>query len=236
MIHVVLVELKIPENIGFIARVMKNFGYERLYLYRCNLTQDSLKTSANAKDLLEKAEIVEDLQTFLSKFNLIVGTTGISGGDYRYFRKPMMTPEELRNFIEGEVAILFGREDFGLFNEELEKCHLLVKIPTSDAYPVMNVSHAVAVILYVLQNSAKSGKKENLATAEDLEVLVSRVSELLDIIEFPERRKRREIVTLRRVLGRARMRDYEFESIMGIFTKTISCIKRLETEKKKSLQ
>lgn len=234
MIHVVLVELKIPENIGFIARVMKNFGYERLYLYKCNLTQDSFKTSANAKDLLEKAIKVEDLNSFLSRFNLIVGTTGISGGEYRYFRKPMMTPEELREFIEGEVAILFGREDFGLYNEELEKCHVLVKIPTSEVYPVMNVSHAVAVILYVLSSSVEKSKVENLARTEDLEVLISKVSELLDLIQFPERRKKREIVTLRRVLGRARMRDYEFESIMGIFTKTISRIKRLETEKKKS--
>ncbi|MEM4565813.1 MAG: RNA methyltransferase [Archaeoglobaceae archaeon] len=235
MIHVVLVELKIPENVGFIARVMKNFGYEKLYLYKCNLTQDSFKTSANAKDLLEKAEILEDLYNFLSKFNLVVGTTGISGGDYRYFRKPMITPEELRNHIEGEVAILFGREDYGLFNEELEKCHLLVKIPTSDAYPVMNVSHAAAVILYALRD-LKQEREERLATVGDLEVLISKVSNLLDLINFPERRKKREIVTLRRVLGRARMRDYEFESIMGIFTKTISYIKKLETEKKKSFQ
>ncbi|MEM0353913.1 MAG: RNA methyltransferase [Archaeoglobaceae archaeon] len=227
MIHVVLVELKIPENVGFIARVMKNFGYEKLYLYKCNLTQDSFKTSANAKDLLEKAEILEDLYTFLSKFNLVVGTTGISGGDYRYFRKPMMTPEELRNHIEGEVAILFGREDYGLFNEELEKCHVLVKI--------MNVSHAAAVILYALRD-LKQEREERLATVGDLEVLISKVSNLLDLINFPERRKKREIVTLRRVLGRARMRDYEFESIMGIFTKTISYIKKLETEKKKSFQ
>ncbi|MFN3384421.1 MAG: RNA methyltransferase [Archaeoglobaceae archaeon] len=233
MIHVVLVELKIPENIGFVARVMKNFGYEKLYLYKCNLTQDSFKTSANARDLLEKAEVVEDLYTFLSKFNLIVGTTGISGGDYRYFRKPIITPEELRNYVEGEVAILFGREDFGLFNEEIEKCHLLVKIPTSEVYPVMNVSHAVAVILYALQ-ALKLDKEERLATAGDIEVLISKISELFDLINFPERRRKREIVTLRRVLGRARMRDYEFESIMGIFTKTISHIKRLETEKKKS--
>lgn len=233
MIHVVLVELKIPENIGFIARVMKNFGYEKLYLYKCNLTQDSFKTSANAKDLLERAEIVDDLYAFLSKFNLIVGTTGISGGDYRYFRKPIITPEELRNYIEGEVAILFGREDFGLFNEELEKCHLLVKIPTSEAYPVMNVSHAVAIILYVLKD-LELRKEERLATARDIEILISKVSELFDLINFPERRRKREIVTLRRVLGRARMRDYEFESIMGIFTKTISWLKRVETEKEKS--
>ncbi len=232
MIHVVLVELKIPENVGFIARVLKNFGYENLWLYKCKVTEESFKTAANARDLLEKARKIEDLNSFLSKFNLVVGTTGISGGDYRYFRKPMLTPNELKEFIEGEVAILFGREDYGLLNEELEMCHVLVKIPTSDIYPVMNVSHAVAVILYEL--SSKKTSEEKLATAGDIEIMINKVSELMELIDFPAVRRKREIVTLRRVLGRARMRDYEFESLMGIFTKTISFIKRLKTEKEKS--
>jgi len=226
MIHVVLVELKIPENIGFIARLLKNFGFENLYLYRCKVTEESFKTAANAKDLLEKAVVVEDLFPFLSKFNLIVGTTGISGGDYRFFRKPLLTPEELLDYIEGDVAILFGREDFGLLNEELERCHVLVKIPTSEEYPVMNVSHAAAVLLYLL--SKKEPPKENLARAEDLEILIRKVAELLDLIEFPKQRKRRELITLRRVLGRARLRDYELQTIFGIFQKTISAIERLK--------
>ncbi|MCS7118876.1 MAG: RNA methyltransferase [Archaeoglobaceae archaeon] len=232
MIHVVLVELKIPENIGFIARVLKNFGYENLYLYRCNVAEESFKTAANAKDLLKKAKIVEDLNSFLSNFNLVVGTTGISGGDYRFFRKPIITPEGLRDFIGGDTAILFGREDFGLLNEEIEKCHALVKIPTSDAYPVMNVSHAVAVILYTLRDLKRGDEK--LVTAGEIEILIGKVIELFELINFPERRRRREIITLRRVLGRAKMRDYEFESIMGIFTKTIAWIKKIKTEKEKS--
>lgn len=227
MINVVLVELKIPENIGFIARVLKNFGFEKLSLYKCNVTENSYKTAANAKDLLEKAEIIDDLFSYLSKFNLVVGTTGISGGDYRFFRKPLLSPEELMEFIDGETAILFGREDYGLLKEEIERCHVLVKIPTSEAYPVMNVSHAVAVILYFLRNVPRR-KKESFATAEEIEILVDRVSQLLELIEFPEQRRRREILTLRRVFGRAKLRSYEFETIMGIFTKTIGFIKRLK--------
>lgn len=227
MINVILVELKIPENIGFIARVLKNFGFEKLTLYKCNVTENSYKTAANAKDLLERAEIVEDLFSYLSKFNLIVGTTGIGGGDYRFFRKPLLRPEELVEFIDGETAILFGREDYGLLNEEIERCHLLVKIPTSDAYPVMNVSHAVAVILYFLKNVPKR-REEKYATAEEIEILVEKVSQLLELINFPEQRRRRELLTLRRVFGRAKLRDYEFETIMGIFTKTIGFIKRLK--------
>lgn len=226
MIHVVLVELKIPENVGFIARLVKNFGFEKLYLYNCKVTEESFKTSANARDVLENAVVVDDLFSFLSKFNLIVGTTGISGGDYRFFRKPLLTPEELLEYLEGEVAVLFGREDFGLLNEEIERCHLLVKIPTSDAYPVMNVSHAAAVLLYFLSKKSLP-RVENLAKAEELEILIDKVSELLDLVGFPKQRERRELVTLRRVLGRARLRDYELQTLFGIFGKTLSAIERL---------
>lgn len=227
MIHVVLVELKIPENIGFIARLVKNFGFERLYLYKCKVTEESIKTSANAMDVLENAIIIEDLFSFLSRFNLIVGTTGISGGEYRFLRKPLLTPEELLEYIEGEVAILFGREDFGLLNEEIEKCHLLVKIPTSEKYPIMNVSHAAAVLLYFLSKK-KPEKVENLAKAEELEILINRVAELLDQVGFPKQRERRELVTLRRILGRARLRDYELQTLFGIFGRTLSAIERLK--------
>ncbi|MEG9195012.1 MAG: RNA methyltransferase [Candidatus Methanoglobus sp.] len=227
MIHVVLVELKIPENVGFIARVVKNFGFERLYLYNCRVTEESFKTAANAKDVLENALTVEDLFPFLSRFNMIVGTTGISGGDYRFFRKPLLTPEELLEYLEGEVAILFGREDFGLLNEEIERCHLLVKIPTSDAYPVMNVSHAAAVLLYILSKK-EVPTTENLAKAEEIEILINKVSELLDLVGFPKQRERRELVTLRRVLGRARLRDYELQTLFGIFGKTLSAIEKMK--------
>jgi tRNA/rRNA methyltransferase len=227
MIHVVLVELKIPENVGFIARLVKNFGFEKLYLYNCKVTEESFKTAANARNVLENAVVVNDLFQFLSKFNLIVGTTGISGGDYRFFRKPLMTPEELLEYVEGDVAVLFGREDFGLLNEEIERCHLLVKIPTSDAYPVMNVSHAAAVLLYFLSRRGVP-RVENLAKAEELEILIDKVSELLEVIGFPKQRERRELVTLRRVLGRARLRDYELQTLFGIFGKTLSAIERLK--------
>ena len=227
MIHVVLVELKIPENVGFIARVLKNFGFEKLYLYNCRVTEESFKTAANARDILENAVVVEDLFSFLSQFNMVVGTTGISGGDYRFFRKPLLTPEELLEYLEGEVAILFGREDFGLLNEEIERCHLLVKIPTSDAYPVMNVSHAAAVLLYILSKK-EVPRVENLAKMEEIEILIKKVSELLEMVGFPKQRERRELVTLRRVLGRARLRDYELQTLFGIFGKTLSAIERLK--------
>ncbi len=228
-IYVVLVELKIPENIGFIARVAKNFGISKLCLYNCNVRDESYSTAAHAKDLLENSIKIDDLFSFLSKMSLIIGTTGISGGDYKYLRKPLHTPEELVNVVEGagNVAVLFGREDYGLYNEELEMCHVIVKIPTSEEYPVMNVSHAAAILLYFLTRPNLVQKSDVLATSGEIEVLLNNIKEMLEMIEYPKHRIRRTLVVFRRVLGRAKPTQHEVLTINGVFRKTVSYIKRM---------
>ncbi len=227
-IYTVLVELKIPENIGFIARVIKNFGFRNLCLYRCRVTDKSYDTAANAKDILENAVIVDDLTEFLGDMNFIVATTGVVAGDYKYFRKPIFTPNEIVNELHGKVALLFGREDYGLFNEEIEMCHAIVTIPTSEEYPVMNVSHAAAILLYEISRTRKAEEAESgkLATAGEIEVFLRNLEEMLRMVEYPAHRIRRTIVTFRRILGRSKVRDYEILTLNGILRKTVSFIKR----------
>lgn len=234
MINVVLVELKIPENIGFIARLMKNFGLEKLWLYKCNVTQESYYVAAHAKDVLEKAKKIESLSE-ISSMNFIVGTTGVEGAQYRFLRKPIFTPEKISKFIDPnqEVAVLFGREDFGLLTEELEICHAIVKVPTSDEYPIMNVSHAAAVILYFLSREMlkkREEKKKEFATSLDIEIAVKNLEDTLKAIEFPEHRIRRTLIVFRRVLGRAKVRKEEVLTLDGIFRKTISYVKRKQLQ------
>ncbi|MCS7122109.1 MAG: TrmJ/YjtD family RNA methyltransferase [Archaeoglobaceae archaeon] len=231
MIHVVLVELKVPENIGFIARLMKNFGIKNLWLYRCNVTQESYYTAAHAKDVLDEAKRIDDLFSILSSMNFVIGTTGVEGAQYRFLRKPIFTPEKVLKFIkEGqEVAVLFGREDFGLLTEELEACHAIVKVPTSEEYPIMNVSHAAAVVLYFLSKKEKEkkiAKQEIFATGLDIEVAVKNLEDLLKAVEFPEHRIRRTLIVFRRILGRSKLRKEEVLTLDGIFRKTLSYIKR----------
>jgi len=229
MLYIVLVELKIPENIGFIARLAKNFGINNLCLFNCRISDESYSTAAHASDLLENAILISDLRSFLSKMNLIIGTTGISGSEYKYLRKPLYTPEDLPELIEnaGDVAVLFGREDFGLLNEELRLCHAIVKIPTSESYPVMNVSHAAAIILYFLARSKLSSKPNKFATVQEIETFLNNVHELLIYVKYPKHRIKRTMIVLRRVIGRSRPKKYEILTINGIFRKAVSYIKRI---------
>ncbi len=229
MIEVVLVELKIPENVGFIARVMKNFGFEKLVLYNCNVGKESFVTAAHAKDVLEKALTIDDLEGYLKKKNLVVGTTGVrSGRVERYIRRPYYTPEDLRGMIRGEVAILFGREDYGLYDDELKLCNVIVSVPTSEEYPVMNVSHAAAVILYELSKGKFEFEREELATQEDIDRLVNYFETLMESVWFPKHRIGRMKVVLKRAFGRSFLTKYEVDAISGIIRKTLLYLEELK--------
>uniref|UniRef100_A0A7C4S5A4 RNA methyltransferase n=1 Tax=Geoglobus ahangari TaxID=113653 RepID=A0A7C4S5A4_9EURY len=226
MIDVVLVELKIPENIGFIARVMKNFGFNRLVLYKCNLRRESYVTAAHAVDILKNAEKIDSLEEYLKEKSLVVGTTGIRSKSLgRYVRKSI-TPRELKSIVRKNTAILFGREDFGLFDRELKLCDVVVSIPTSEDYPVMNVSHAAAIILYELSDIDVTG--EETATQRDVEILVNYFEELMHSIWYPRHRIKKSKILLKRVFGKAGLARYEIHHISGIIRKTLLYINHLK--------
>ncbi|AKG91719.1 RNA methyltransferase, TrmH family, group 1 [Geoglobus ahangari] len=228
MIDVVLVELKIPENIGFIARVMKNFGFRNLVLYNCNVGRVSLITASHARDLIENARIIDSLEDYLGEKSLVIGTTGIRSRNVGSYIRKTVTPEELRKIMRSNAAILFGREDFGLFDEELRLCNVVVSIPTSEEYPVMNVSHAAAVILYEL--SKTEPERGDWATQRDVDVLVDYFDQLMHEVWYPRHRIQKSRVLLKRAFGRAGMSKYEMNHIAGIIRKTVLYIKHLKEE------
>ena len=230
-IGVLLAGLKIPENVGFVARVMKNFGFEELYLYDCRVTEQSYITASHAKDVLDNAVRIEKFEEILERTNVLVGTTGITAkAQERYIRRPVFSPEELREFLEGKedgkVVIAFGREDYGLFDEELELCHMLVTIPTNPKYPVMNVSHAVAVILYELSKGRFELEEKRYVTAKEIEGLVENFERLMRMVWYPKHRIERTKVALRRIFGRSLITKRELTVLHGIITKTITYVER----------
>ncbi|RLI79718.1 RNA methyltransferase [Archaeoglobales archaeon] len=231
---IVLVEAKIPENIGFVARVMKNFGFKSLCLYKCNLNEKSYITASHAKDVLNNAIILNNKREFdelLSKCNLIVCTTGVSSSDEKYLRKPTFKPNEIK--VVGKTAILFGREDFGLLNEELERCHIVVTIPTSEEYPVMNISHAVAIILYEISKNYRECDKD-FATSKDIEVLITNIEDMLKSTWYPKHRIRKTMMAFRRVFGRAMLTRREVLTLNGVFRKTKRYIEKLRKDNLKT--
>ncbi|MBS3781696.1 MAG: RNA methyltransferase [Candidatus Thermoplasmatota archaeon] len=225
---VILVEPQTSGNIGAIARLMGNFAFERLYLVDPVSIDDEAKQRAmHAKDILQKAKIVEDYEYLMARFDMVIGTSGINTEKRKKFLRKAETPEELADSIsdyEGEIALVFGREDKGLCNEELKKSDRLVRIPASKEYPILNLSHAVGIVLYeIFKNRGERIVKRqgNSSEESERERLIQTFSDVLKETRYPEHKYEKTEVMFRKILGRACLTKWEYHRLMGVFSQIL---------------
>ncbi|WP_292466829.1 RNA methyltransferase [Methanolobus sp.] len=221
-LRIILVEPLYQGNVGSVTRAMKNFGFSDLVLVNpCKLEGEARAMSSHARDLLENAKIVSSLEEAIDGCSIIIGTTGITGSRFDlHLRVPGYSPGEMKerlNGISGRVAVLFGREDNGFTKEELKRCDMIMTIPTSGVYPVMNLSHAVAVVLYEFSSIVMGDTP--LADPFDIGLLYEHLSELLDDIDYPDHKKEKTELMLRRIFGRACLLPREVQTLRGIIRK-----------------
>ena len=214
---VILQEPKHEGNIGAVARCMKNFGFEKLYLENPpELGEECYKRSKHAKNVILYAKKLESLDEVSKEIDVLVGTSGVVHlNDKHHIRNPK-TPRQFidyANRMDSRVGLLFGREDFGLFDEELMKCDLLISIPTNNEYPIMNLSHAVAVVLYELAAAELKFKIKTHGKASkfELDKLFEQFKIFLDHVDYPNHKRENTEILFRRMLGRATPNKWEFQ-------------------------
>ncbi len=230
-LYVVLVEPEQAGNIGFVARVMKNFGFKNLVLVNPRTRPDAIEAkifASHAVDVLESALVVDSLSSLSSKLDFMIGTTSKVGGDYNVLRVPI-TPRELAHVlaeVSGNVGIVFGRESYGLTNDELRLCDLIVTIPASNEYPVLNVSHAVAIILYeiytFLEKPSFKGFRE--ASVVEKTVLVKYFNDFVNLLEYDPYKKEIVITVFKHIIGRAFISGREAHTLIGAFRKAVELL------------
>ncbi|MEK9650376.1 MAG: RNA methyltransferase [Gammaproteobacteria bacterium] len=160
-ISVVLVETSLPRNIGSAARAMKNMGLTNLILVKPkNFPHgDARALAGNALDILESATVVDSLAEAIGQAKLVFATSARErsiGWPSLYAADAAKEIVELAN-AEQQIAIIFGREDRGLTNEELQLANKHLVIPADDEYPVLNISQSVQIICYeIFKNSNQS--------------------------------------------------------------------------------
>ncbi|MCW3135016.1 MAG: RNA methyltransferase [Methanophagales archaeon] len=227
-IRTILVEPKLEENIGAVARVLKNFGFSELYLVKPpDIGEKAKAVASHAYDVLRACENVDSVEEATTNSTIVAGTTskyGISAN--KHLRMPFFSPRQLKDKVKGIgksgiLSILFGSEDRGLKREELMLCDMIVCIPTSPGYPVMNLSHAVAVVLYELSgvDIGTAAETAKLARVEDKERLFMHLKTFLDEIDYKEHKKDKTLLMLRRILGRAELTGREAQTLRGILRK-----------------
>ncbi len=231
-LRVVLVEPKNEGNVGAVARAMKNFDATELVLVRpCSLGAEARKRAMHGVDVLEGARIVDGFAPAVRGADLVVGTSGIDTASEKRFARIAIRPRELAARVSGSngvVALVFGREDFGLFDEDLAKCDILVTIPASPAYPILNISHAVSIVLYELHAAATPPRRTRTASDLEKEKLHEAFDALMVATEYPEHKRDRTRIMFRRMIGRAVPSAWEFHALMGVFQRATKRIRRLE--------
>jgi len=227
-IRIVLVETSHPGNIGSVARAMKNMGLSNLVLVKPKEFPSLVASqrASSAGDVLDSARVVETIDEAIAGAKVVVGASA----RLRKVSWPQLNVREtaelaLSTTSEGEVALLFGREDSGLSNAELDKCHYLAHIPTNPTYSSLNLGQAVQVFAYEclmateIQSVHSKGYKHDLATADQLEGFYDHLYQALQDIEFLDPAKNARFMRrMRRLFNRTQLDVKEVDILRGILT------------------
>lgn len=224
-VSVILVKPLYEGNVGSAARVMANFGFKNLILVKpCKLGKRAEYMAVHAQGILEKAKKCKDFESAIRNFDLVIGTTAERATSDDYFLRLTISPGELRKKLEkakGKIALVFGPEDTGLTNEELERCDIGVTILTSAEYKSINLSHAVAIVLYELAKSKQERRELRLASKLEKDLLLKYFSEITEKMDYPQPMERRVVLKsmISKLIGRSLITGREANSLLGVLRK-----------------
>ena len=226
-VKIVLVGTTHPGNIGAAARAMKNMGFRNLSLVKPKEFPSDVATyrSKAAKDILENALIFNNLQEAVVDCELVIGTSARD----RKVPWPILSPKESaeevsKSLKKHKIAIVFGREDRGLTNEELGLCNYHVHIPTDPEYSSLNLSQAVQILVYEIRMAVLSDDENQdywdveLANNNQTEMLIQHMDELMQEVEFYDvDNPRKLLLRVRRFFKRSRIDVMETNIFRGLF-------------------
>jgi TrmH family RNA methyltransferase len=246
---VVLVQPEHAGNIGSIARLMKNFNFNNLVVFNPIESTEIIRSrhtqgfAMHGKDILFNADIIElDNQNnhlnrykeLMHKFDLIIASTA-KGMHYKNIRRLATFLGDLTLPISQKpmsIALVFGKESRGLTNEEIEIADLLIRIPSTDDYPTLNLSHACGIILYEIYNKihnitiGRGIKPVLLANKKDKQILYHIIKDIIRSLRVRTYKAENVIFAFKNVLERAFVSKKELNLILGVFSKLNSLLKK----------
>jgi len=230
-VRIVLINTTHPGNIGATARAMKVMGLASLHLVTPKIYPHAEATAraSGADDVLQRAQLHDSLESALGGCGLVLGTSA----RLRSLPLPLLDArraagQALAESVEHEVALLFGRERYGLTNEEMQRCHFLVNIPSNPEYSSLNIAQAVQIMAYELRVAAQGFAGIEIPPPDwqpvdgvQMERFFEHLEQTLLDVEFLNPRQPRKLMArLRRLFNRARPDQNEINILRGILKAT----------------
>ncbi len=220
-LSVMMVEPTYAINIGYVARTMKNFGINNLILTGIKkIPQRAYKFSSHATDVLENAKILK-FEEALDLFDYRIATSARADKNWRTALRRSHDPEVSLTYAtrHQNILLILGRDTTGLTNEEIIKCDDLIKIPTGKTYPAMNISHSLAVLLYLWnkKNTAPAFKKQKIPRKE-IDVLINYIQEIAEGLDMERPRTYRAIKLFRELSLNCINDEKDIMTLLGLFS------------------
>ncbi len=252
---VIIVQPETSGNIGSIARIMKNFNFEKLICFNPIENPERIKSNEtygfamHGKEILSNAEIITienqkdhigEFHKFIKKYDLVIATTA-KGKRYTNIKRLAIFPDDLELPVSENplnIAILFGKESRGLTNEEISLADILIRIPTGEIYPTLNLSHACGIVLYEIFkkiNTLNIGRGERpvlLADKEDRQLLYSIVKKIIKKLNVRQYKEENMFFAFKNIVERSFISKKELSLTTGVFSKLDSILNNIDLYKK----
>jgi TrmH family RNA methyltransferase len=212
-------------NVGHIARLVMNFGLDELILVNPKVDLSKARIfAAHAAHIVDNAKLVEF--DYLKRFDMLIGTTSVPARRRGNIVRDAIQPKELAgiiNSIHGNACILLGRESIGLTNEELEGCSIVVSIDTPTEYKALNISHALAIILYEIYRDS-THRIRDIASKHEIELLKDYAIRLARLSMVREHKIPMLNLAIERVVSRGMATSKEVMLLVTLFRSAINAI------------
>ena len=229
-VRIVMVNTTEPGNIGAAARAMKNMMLSQLYLVSPSNFPSSVATAraSGADDILSNAKVCSTLEEALNGVKLVVGASARQRNIKWRQLDVIDTCSQIQSSLvssDEDVAVVFGTENSGLTNEELDLCSILMTIPGNPKYFSLNVASAIQVFAYQNFISSSNGKFDNtpkdIASFEDLNSFFKHLEQVLEHINYFDAKKPKSLLMrrMRRLFGRSEPEKDEVAILRGILNK-----------------
>ena len=224
-VSVTLVGPKGPVNVGHVARLVQNFGVEKLYLVdpKVDLSVAAVYAS-HAAEVLDKA-VVTTLRRVREENDLLVATTAIRASRKSNVIRRTVSLDRLHGLLSSAKAssIIFGRDSTGLTNGEIESCDVTVTIETSPAYRSLNIGHAAAITLYLASRGRRRETGHQGRKAR--EVFAKSFYELAIASKLPAHKTRNMFEAAKRAAAASGMTDAQLSFFSGVFGKAVGSMR-----------